>query len=379
MSRLTHLALNLPRTLVLVHIRKFGICARLNTLNQFGVPLLPEKYNRILFHGVGCPPVGPETIATSQAELEKFGLNFAGDVVDGPELPDLIRHLPQLEGDNVLHHFHNISTAQLKPYLDILDPLLHTKVTSPPTTWRIESGWTRYSFDGSVCSVDYPLEPAYAFDVEVSVRTDPRAVMAVACSHLAWYSWLSPHFLAGQSFPTPVVPESMIPLGSDASPRLVIGHNVSYDRIRVGDEYRVQRSGTRYLDTMSLHIAHCGMTSSQRMLKQAESKLPANNRPAWMSQTSKNNLADVYSFHCRPKTGISKNIRESFVKLTLPELRDDVTNLLSYCAQDVFATLQLSMVLIPKFMKACPHPATFTGVLNMSTSFLPTNNCWNRP
>ena len=30
----------------------------------------------------------------------------------------------------------------------------------------------------------------------------------------------------------------MIPLGSDSSPRLVIGHNVAYDRVRVGDEYR---------------------------------------------------------------------------------------------------------------------------------------------
>ena len=39
------------------------------------------------------------------------------------------------------------------------------------------------------------------------------------------------------------------------------------DRIRVGDEYRLQRSGTRYLDTMSLHIATAGMTSSQRLVR----------------------------------------------------------------------------------------------------------------
>ncbi len=33
--------------------------------------------------------------------------------------------------------------------------------------------------------------------------------------------------------------------GSDGSPRLVIGHNVSYDRIRVGDEYSMDVHGTR--------------------------------------------------------------------------------------------------------------------------------------
>ena len=35
----------------------------------------------------------------------------------------------------------------------------------------------------------------------------------------------------------------------------------------MGDEYRLQRSGTRYLDTMSLHIATAGMTSSQRLVR----------------------------------------------------------------------------------------------------------------
>ena len=55
----------------------------------------------------------------------------------------------------------------------------------------------------------------------------------------------------------------MIPLGSDSTPRLVIGHNVGYDRVRLGEEYRLERTGTRYLDTMALHIAVAGMTSQQ--------------------------------------------------------------------------------------------------------------------
>ena len=38
----------------------------------------------------------------------------------------------------------------------------------------------------------------------------------------------------------------MIPLGSDSSPRLVIGHNVAYDRVRVGDEYRCSMQYLQY-------------------------------------------------------------------------------------------------------------------------------------
>ena len=37
----------------------------------------------------------------------------------------------------------------------------------------------------------------------------------------------------------------------------------------VQDVYRMECSGTRYLDTMSLHIATAGMTSQQRLVWQA--------------------------------------------------------------------------------------------------------------
>ena len=42
---------------------------------------------------------------------------------------------------------------------------------------------------------------------------------------------LSPEIVHGEPFPEgSISPESMIPLGSDSDPRLVIGHNVAYDR-----------------------------------------------------------------------------------------------------------------------------------------------------
>jgi hypothetical protein len=49
---------------------------------------------------------------------------------------------------------------------------------------------------------------------------------------------------------------------------VVVGHNVSYDRLRLADEYALAGTGTRFLDTMSLHVAIGGISSHQR--------------PAWM-------------------------------------------------------------------------------------------------
>ena len=36
---------------------------------------------------------------------------------------------------------------------------------------------------------------------QVAVTEDPRAVMAVALTSEAWYSWLSPQLLHGEPFP----------------------------------------------------------------------------------------------------------------------------------------------------------------------------------
>jgi hypothetical protein len=47
-------------------------------------------------------------------------------------------------------------------------------------------------------------------------------------------------------------------------PKLVIGHNVAYDRQRVVEEYSIADSGLRFLDTMSLHIITAGMSSNQQ-------------------------------------------------------------------------------------------------------------------
>jgi len=116
--------------------------------------------------------------------------------------------------------------------------------------------------------------------------------------------------------------------------KLVIGHNVSYDRARIKEQYFLkvqsfyfnptnngvwrlksifhfyhytQASKTRFMDTMSLHIAVSGITSYQRALK-LTAKSGANQLGPkemkkmglessileWNDQSSLNNLADVY-------------------------------------------------------------------------------------
>ena len=46
-----------------------------------------------------------------------------------------------------------------------------------------------------------PLNFYITMMCQVAVTEDPRAVMAVALTSEAWYSWLSPQLLHGESFP----------------------------------------------------------------------------------------------------------------------------------------------------------------------------------
>ena len=97
-----------------------------------------------------------------------------------------------------------------------------------------------------------PLEDTYSFDVEVLVPAGPQPILAAAVSKEAWYSWAAAHLVdEAAAAPGPgggpggaVSPSQLIPVGEGA--RLIFGHNVSYDRARLTEEYSL-RQGTIHI------------------------------------------------------------------------------------------------------------------------------------
>ncbi len=60
----------------------------------------------------------------------------------------------------------------------------------------------------------------------------------------------------------------LIPMGDKV--RLVIGHNVSFDRGKIREEYDLAPTETRFLDTMSLHIIGEGNVRLLRIILQTD-------------------------------------------------------------------------------------------------------------
>jgi DNA polymerase gamma 1 len=316
-----------------------------------------------------------------------------------------------------------------EPTLSLARKFASITILTPPESWVHEAGWTKYYPDGSFEHVDNLAdETLICFDVETMPPHHQYAVMACAATPDAWYSWLSPWLLGIDDSP-----EHLVPIGDPSRDRVIVGHNVSYDRARILEEYHVKRTKSRFLDTMALHVSVKGISSHQRpswmtrrkareenknirvetidavknMLHDAEARMQkemdAHNRERlkrevaemedslphlnnledvddedmtrWEDITSVNSLAEVARLHCGIE--ISKAPRNDFMKSPPDVIRADLDAYLSYCAQDVGVTHRVYTKVLPLFLEACPSPVTFAGVATMGNSFLPVNHAWD--
>ncbi|CAA7264671.1 unnamed protein product [Cyclocybe aegerita] len=408
--------------------------------NELGVQLLSRGLHSQIFKSVSFPSPPPSYVQISKEHLRMHGL----DPSQGSVLPDINFQLPPLQGSNISEHFHRIGVHAAEPWLTLARSLSSAAIPPKPDNWHIQSGWTKYHYapDGSSYSehVKTPVhngssEQLLVFDVETMPNQHPYAVMACAASPNAWYAWISP-WLLGESKD----PQHFIPLGDPATPRVVVGHNISYDRIRIADEYNVPATSNRFLDTMSLHIAVNGISSHQRpswmkyrkskqeeeeqkeeaveavealirsvterqkqeadtsrkeefkkLLKQMEASLLMLQAPAdedgdisadeiaskrWEDITSANSLADVAKLHCGIR--MDKEIRNDLMESEPQHIRDNITDYLDYCANDVDITHRVYSKTLPAFLRACPHPVSFSGILTMGSSFLTVDENWTK-
>lgn len=370
-----------------------------------GIQYLPSNIHKKVF-GMPAPKlkteVDPEDFMTrlSIRHLQNNGL-YGKKTTTYPQV-DL--DLPDLVGGSLAEHFYKIGTDGSEPYLSKAKAFAKADIPEMPkmSDWIHKSGWTKYASKKKPEAVEYPDEEnALVFDVEVLYKVHDFAVLAVAASADAWYCWLSP-WLLGES----ENPRQLIPLGSKEE-KLIIGHNISYDRKRTKEEYSINLTNNMFIDTMSLHIAVNGMCSRQRMnwmkVKRVKNQLDSGvfeselresgiedskledsilelqaeleDNP-WVNVSTLNNLADVGFLHC----GIEhdKSARDWFGTLTREEVVEKLNMLVDYCARDVDVTFKVYKVLLPRFIDVVPHPVSFAALRHMSSLFLPIDQAWEK-
>lgn len=464
--------------------------------NPVGVQLLSRSLQTQLFppQTTHTPAIHEEALTLSQHHLKSHGL----EPEQASTLPPIAFDLPNLQGKDLNQHFWNLGRQVAQPWLGMahnlaastivdtlpegvsseqendtdpkghaengdfaaqdwlaLDPAIRTECNLRPPKWLKKPGWVRYpiltSIDGKAAlgsgvQVEYPLEEdgALVFDVETMVEESQFPVMATAAGPKAWYAWLSPWFL--QEGDRHQFKDHLIPFGpadgqKSSTARLLIGHNVGYDRARIRDEYSLERGNIRFLDTMSLHVATRGISSPQRgawvrhnrsktlekileqddvaEVKKAVIRAVLGGEDVDEEVLAELDLEDVISdsTQARQDTALippgldsnggsasasllwqditsnnsladvaklhcnielPKDTRQFFVDGTSrEELLDMMDDLLTYCATDVAVTHKVFTKVWPAFIKNCPNPATAAGVLGLSSAILPVDDEWN--
>ncbi|KAK7056846.1 DNA-directed DNA polymerase gamma mip1 [Paramarasmius palmivorus] len=243
--------------------------SRYTKRNPLGVQLLSKSLHEQVFKNCTFPSPPKTFVNISLEHLKAHGL----DPAQSSSLPPTEFTLPPLQGDDLQQHFHRIGIASSEPYLSLAKLHANSQLPPIPENWELQPGWTKYyhSTDGSDYSehVEFPIhngepEQFMTFDVETMPKIHQYPIMACAATVNAWYVWISPWLLD----PSTTSPAHLIPIGPPDVPRIIVGHNVSYDRARILEEYHLNGTKNRFLDTMSLHVAIKGISSHQR--------------PAWM-------------------------------------------------------------------------------------------------
>ncbi|XP_026294410.1 DNA polymerase subunit gamma-1, mitochondrial isoform X1 [Frankliniella occidentalis] len=369
-------------------------------INPCGIQMLPSSIYQHLF-GKQNPPHTDKDVRTSQANLKKYGLK----IDSATSVPEVDLKLPPLEGRNVEEHFMNIGKQQSEPYR-----LLIEKLTEPlpekPSVWELQAGWTKYVPGEPPLRVSYPEEDAIVIDVEVCQHAGGALpTLATAASPTAWYGWVSSSLIDGgmSSMKEQYTTQYLIPLESSASfkvsssknlkrPKVAVGHNVMYDRARFKEQYLLEPTGMRFVDTMSLHICVSGITSYQKAVltraKKAnaaekdessesdELATDAEDLAALQASSSLNGLAEVLKLYCDKQ--LDKAGRDVFIDGTLNDVKRHFQSSMSYCASDVSATHDILRSLFPLFLKRFPHPVTLAGMLEISMAYLPVNRNWTQ-
>lgn len=291
-------------------------------------------------------------------------------------------------------HFYRLGMDAAEPYLTLAKRYAVPNAPPRPRKWVRRSGWTKYNSDGTTEAIDAPQEEMLTFDTEVMWKETSFACMACAVSPTAWYAWISP-WLLGESKRD----RHLIPIGDSKVPRIIVGHNVGYDRARIVEEYDLKQSKNFFLDTMSLHVAVNGMCSQQRptWVKHRKNRelrdeiaksdeavdlamllesgaMEDEEEELWVGRSSVNSLRDVAQFHCG--ISIDKSRREYFGELDREGVLEMFDELLDYCAADVEVTHRVYRKVFPTFLETCPHPVSFAALRHLASEILPVNKTW---
>ncbi len=221
----------------------------------------------------------------------------------------------------------------------------------------------------------YPISPDELPDVmlldteAVKYSEHWTPICAVAMGDDSLFAWV-------RDWQARVSNEDLIPFPSN---RVVLGWNVSYDRQYLASEFlrwdgaTVCPSGNQFLDGMSWATAMWGISDQQLAAYKMLSKKPF--PPLWVKHASPVSLAAIHQRLFNEP--LEKGVRDDIMKLTWDTWQPAIDRILSYCAQDVIATLRCMLEMFHQLRRRyVGSPISWLGQLHMSSPLITLDPDW---
>ena len=350
-----------------------GSCRRYAKISKLNIPLVSEQLHKWCFGQLNATINGHQA-----AEVLTGHRNLMIDVDTVPSVYDVSLELPDI-GPNLVEHLETYAVKRLEHVLPRIERL-YSQLPAKPDKWVDDRpGWYQYTQAGEAIKVDYPPCDVLVLDTENAVCYGHQPTMCCAVSDTHWYSWLSDSMFDQSARLTndQLTIKEMIPIGTN---KLIIGHNVAFDRSKLAEEYNGETSNV-FIDTMSMHNATHGLMSEQRMqFAKTDFQSEAQRRmfAKWQRHSSMSSLAACHLFYCPNEERMEKETRSVFVKTTVDEydelIVNDAQRLLEYCGSDVQATLSVFRSLYPLYIDQYPNPINLAGSLIMGSTRLAINH-----
>ena len=240
---------------------------------------------------------------------------------------------------------------------EVLEPLNHWKsvYTNSPQVLELPltSGW--HKWDKGVLTLATPDDSWYVVDIETS-QIGPgiwRPLCAVATNGKDYFAWLPNS--SGQAF------EEKIPYE-----HYHVSHNSSFDG-------NLLEGNLGSLCTMQIAAQLFGAADEQLNVIKSNKFVPWSN----VSLPMYNSLSVLAGF-CRVNMH-SKDTRDLCKNETwASNYKNNLLEILNYCFQDTFVTLNIFIKLFQVFRKSSPNPIDIMGLIEISRFYVPMESNFQR-
>lgn len=303
----------------------------------------------------------------------KFNLKLNNEIVDETEWLDI--PLIKLKGEpsDVESWFDYYSHRMWSPLKRSLNKLTRGGETIQGFVLPkqvLENTWLKLDGLGGYTALELEELPrTLVLDLEtvyVQAQGIRFVITAVAYDGYDWYLY-KPGFK-----PFPSKKDALIPFPDN---RLVIGHNVSYERSYLDIEYNFD-SHNEFMCTLSMAMSIYGLSDQQTALyKTMKNRAIIPPKFDWVRHASEMGLDALYKKIFRRE--LKKDVRNDIVKIAwedYPAKWDEFTN---YCAGDVKATWELFAHLFNRLStEFVRSDVSWVGMLEASKMFIPLDRDW---